>query len=103
MCEHVLAIICHYDGICCCETHIGLVPCVGGTLAMPVQNPVERTLSGHKSRSSTNLNQGQAYDVHGLFLHKSPLQPLVTVANAAWQALHVHAVRAAVWHKVAKA
>lgn len=47
--EHLFAIICHYDGICCGETHIRLVPCVGATLIMPCQNPVERTLSGHTS------------------------------------------------------
>ena len=97
----------HCGRVCCCETHNGLVACVGGAQPRP-----EQTLSGQgwlgttreRAQISTKVKRmRQASSVHGLFLHWSPLQTLVTAANTACKALYVHVVRAAVWHKWARA
>lgn len=84
-------IISHHCGrVCCCETHNGLVACVGGAQPRP-----EQTLSGQgwlgttreRAQISTKVKRmRQASSVHGLFLHWFPLQTLVTAANTACKA-----------------
>ena len=77
-------IISHHCGrVCCCETHNGLVACVGGGQPRPEQTlstreRAQQIVNEHKSqpRSSVCVKR-QASSVRGLFLHWSPLQTKV--------------------------